>query len=50
MANKMIKLDADLIEDIELVYNPTSEDFKADDFSLSKKYSPIIKENLEMTV
>ncbi len=34
----------------ELVYNPTSKDFKAEDFSLSGKYDPIIKENLKMIV
>lgn len=50
MVDKMINLDVDLIEDIELIYNPTSKDFKADDFSLSKKYNPIIRESLRMTV
>jgi thymidylate synthase len=38
------------IEPIELIYNPTSEDFKADDFTLSKPYEPVVKENLELTV
>lgn len=34
----------------DLIYNPTSEEFKADDFSLSCKYEPRIKESLKMTV
>lgn len=33
-----------------LVYTPTSDEFKADDFSLDIKYEPIIKESLNMTV
>lgn len=33
-----------------LVYNPTSEDFKADDFSLDGKYEPLMKKSLKMTV
>ena len=34
----------------QLIYNPTSDKFKASDFSLDRKYEPIIKEKLEMTV
>jgi len=34
----------------QLVYTPTSEDFKADDFSLDGEYQPLIKESLKMTV
>jgi len=34
----------------DLVYNPTSEDFKADDFSLDSEYTPLIKKSLKMTV
>lgn len=33
-----------------LIYNPTSKDFKADDFSLDIEYKPLIKESLKMTV
>lgn len=33
-----------------LVYTPTSEEFKADDFTLDIRYKPIIKESLKMTV
>lgn len=39
-----------LLETPELIYNPTSEDFKADDFSLNKKYTSVIKDKLEMIV
>lgn len=34
----------------ELVYEPTSEDFRADDFSLSRRYDPDIRERAEMVV
>lgn len=34
----------------KLVYNSTSEDFKAEDFSLDSEYKPIIRESLKMTV
>lgn len=50
MAQKIITEDINWIKDIELVYNPTSKEFKADDFSLSGDYCPIIKESLKMTV
>lgn len=50
MAKRICNTDITRIEDIDLVYNPTSEDFKADDFTLSKKYEPIICESIEMTV
>ena len=50
MAKKIIAADADSIDEIELIYKPTSEEFKADDFTLSAKYNPLIKESLEMTV
>lgn len=50
MARKMIKLDMKQIDDISLVYQPTSTEFKADDFSLDSEYKPLIKENLVMTV
>ena len=50
MAKRMINESIEPLEEIELVYNPTSEEFLADDFTLSAKYDPIIKESLEMTV
>lgn len=34
----------------ELVYSPTNEEFRADDFTLDGKYKPIIKESLKMIV
>lgn len=34
----------------QLVYKPTSEHFKADDFTLSAPYTPIIREKVEMVV
>lgn len=34
----------------ELIYVPTSEEFKADDFKLDREYKPLIKESLKMTV
>ena len=49
MAQRMIALEDD-IKPINLIYKPTSEDFKADDFSLDGEYKPIIRESLEMTV
>lgn len=33
-----------------LIYNSSSSEFKADDFSLSTNYEPLIKESLNMTV
>jgi len=33
-----------------LVYTPTSEDFKADDFSLDKEYQPVLQDRAEMIV
>lgn len=38
------------IETPELTYNPTSDNFKADDFKLVGEYKPIIKEKLELIV
>lgn len=34
----------------QLVYTPSSEDFKADDFSLDRDYKPVIKETLPLIV
>lgn len=34
----------------QLVYKPTSEDFKADDFSLDGPYNPLILDKVEMVV
>lgn len=34
----------------DLVYTPTSNEFKANDFSLDMKYEPLIKKSLKMTV
>ena len=50
MTDKMIKRVGEVEETPQLVYTPTSDDFKADDFTLNGEYNPIIKENLEMTV
>lgn len=53
---KMISTCKDLkweISDIktpELIYSPTSSDFKADDFTLNIEYKPIINESLKMIV
>lgn len=38
------------IETPQLIYTPTSDDFKADDFSLDKEYKPLIKQSLKMSV
>lgn len=35
---------------VELIYEPTSDEFKASDFSLEGKYKPVLKESLEMNV
>lgn len=50
MTNKIITQAHSIKDTPQLVYNPTSESFKADDFSLSSEYNPVIKENLKMTV
>lgn len=34
----------------KLLYNPTSENFKASDFSLDKKYEPILKKSTKMVI
>jgi len=44
-----LKLDPNSINPI-LTYNPTSDSFKADDFSLIGEYNPIINTKLKMTV
>jgi thymidylate synthase len=41
---------SDEIETPELIYTPESENFVANDFSLSGEYKPIIQENLELIV
>lgn len=38
------------IETPTLTYNPTSDNFKAEDFSLDGEYKPLIKESLELIV
>jgi thymidylate synthase len=50
MAHKMIKTPVSHVVTPELIYNPTSDDFKADDFSLKGEYKPLIKESLELIV
>lgn len=50
MVDKIFKHDLDEINTPDLVYTPTSDDFKVDDFSLTGKYEPVIKKSLEMTV
>lgn len=50
LADKIIK-SASLVEDnLDLVYKPSSEEFRADDFSLSSEYKPILEERAEMVV
>ena len=34
----------------ELLYGPSGEDFKADDFSLSSEYLPVLKDRAEMVI
>ena len=50
MANRIVKEGLHAVPAPQLVYTPTSEDFKADDFTLDGDYQPLIKENLKMTV
>ena len=50
MANRIVDADIKELPKIDLIYKPTSEEFLADDFTLSEKYEPLIKESLEMTV
>jgi thymidylate synthase len=37
-------------EEVELIYTPTSEEFKADDFSLKGEYKPGITDKVEMVI
>lgn len=51
LAAKIINADLkDLVDPPELIYNPTSENFKASDFSLGGEYKPMFTEKLKMTV
>lgn len=50
MAKRIVQGGAAALPPPELVYTPTTEEFKAEDFSLSGKYEPMIKQKLEMTV
>lgn len=50
MAKRVVNTKLDLTESPELIYTPTSEDFKAEDFTLSAPYKVIIDEKLEMVV
>lgn len=50
---EIIKESSNSLEGFEvpnLVYTPTSDEFKANDFSLDIEYEPIIKKSLKMTV
>jgi thymidylate synthase len=49
-ASKIISSDLSAIKTPNLIYRPTSEDFKADDFSLDSEYKPLISEKLVMTI
>ena len=50
MSGKIMYTDVDSVRTPQLVYTPTSEDFKADDFSLDGPYTPIITDSVEMVV
>lgn len=50
IVEEMLKTDISNIKTPNLIYNPTSLDFKADDFSLDNKYEPIIKKSIKMIV
>ena len=50
MAKGIIKITAVANAAPQLVYNPTSTDFLADDFELDRPYRPLIKKSLTMTV
>lgn len=39
-----------VVETPQLVYSPTSEEFRAEDFSLDRPYTPVITESVEMVV
>lgn len=49
LEKEMVKLD-DSHKVPNLIYNPTSHDFKADDFTLDSYYNPVVKKSLKMTV
>ena len=50
MTGRIMYTDVDSVRTPQLVYTPTSEDFKADDFSLDGPYTPIITDSVEMVV
>lgn len=50
MANKIVVHANQVTETPQLIYTPTSNEFKAEDFTLSTEYKPLIRESLEMTV
>lgn len=50
LANKILQVKTKDIETPNLIYTPTSEDFKADDFSLDREYKPILIDRAEMLV
>ena len=49
-ANSITSLDKTNIKTPQLIYKPTSSQFKADDFYLEGGYNPIITQKLNMTV
>ncbi len=50
LTERLLKRDYKLEQPPELVYEPTSEDFKADDFRLSGEYKPLFTDKAEMVV
>ncbi len=51
IAQEMVKVGHDnVIHTPKLIYKPTSDDFKAEDFSLDSSYKPIIKKSVNMVV
>lgn len=50
IANKIIKYASTITKTPQLLYRPTSKEFKADDFILDAKYEPRIKESLKMAI
>lgn len=50
LAEKIIAVDTSSLPTVELVYIPSGQGFRADDFSLSGSYQPVIDERAKMIV
>lgn len=50
MVEEIFKTDINYVDTPNLVYNPTSTEFKASDFSLDKEYKPLIKKSIKMVI